>query len=79
MIGKFKHGSDITDCMNYGSHIPGGMGQRGGAGGKGLGRSLWQQQEGRYKPLARTKKDSAVVNQRRPTICFRPFDLLENY
>jgi hypothetical protein len=39
---KFKPGSDIIDCMNYGFHI-----QRGVAGGKGLGRKLWQQQQRR--------------------------------
>lgn len=30
--GKFRHGSDMVDCVNSGSHISGEMGQTGGTG-----------------------------------------------
>lgn len=79
MRGKFKHGGDVIDSMTCGSHISGRMGQRGTTRGTwrgGIGRS--RQKIARPWP-ALTGKDVTVVSQRKPTICFRPFDLLENY
>lgn len=52
--GKFRHGSDVVDCVNCGSHVSGQMDQRGVEGGTGQGRRLWQQQEEDNKALAST-------------------------